>query len=333
MMLAVNFNSIKLNDNRQNVLFKNTFNQNKGISFKGQFATYEKELQTNRAQRLIEQYYTHPRIQISGYPIRYFDGDSFLKGKMIELIKSKDKDDNKLAQDVLNELRIYPTFENETFRFIKDKNNPKEPFEAFKDFYFYEFKEPSCRDKKTTYEDDAKKEIEDRLSTLKQNKIKEDKKEAVRAQLRPFVKKLADSLNGKEKILPNCIMLQGDDDETVFYTASWLQDVCKKEDFKYLQTRYQSLDKTQDELIALLDEAQEQYEKTGKRSIVFVPNLADLINVQKNSPENIAEMKLIMQGADEDYHSTIVFWLNPSDIKNLDEGALQMNRVGLRVNV
>ena len=54
---------------------------------------------------------------------------------------------------------------------------------------------------------------------------------------------------------------------------------------------------------------------------------------EKNSSENIAAMKEIMELADEDYHSTIVFYTDANTLKNLDRGALQLNRVGLVVDV
>ena len=81
------------------------------------------------------------------------------------------------------------------------------------------------------------------------------------------------------------------------------------------------------------EEAEENYQETGKRSIIFVDRFDRLLNPKYNTKENIASIKEYMNTADEDFHSTIVFYTPEGYIESLDRGTIQPHRVGLTVKL
>jgi len=325
---SFNFNGIKKNKLESDVFQKSQ------ISFRGIDSSLKDKIINNNAERIMFEYQNFHRTKTNGYPETFVDKNWFLQGQIIGLINSGSADDIKTARVVLNTLKVYPehvttwpvVVDNKGVEFKYQPDNDEDGLDAFMEFF--QIKKP-----KTRGMSNDKEILEDKLETIKQTKAYEDKKEQVRSQLRPLVEKLALVNNDEDVFLPNCVMLLGDDNDMAFYAADWLKEVCPDNNFKTLEGYYDSKDEMQDDLINLLDEAEQNYNETGKRSIIFVPHLGVLINKKTNTPENIAQMKMIMQGADEDYHSTIIFPARKRDTYSFDEGTLQLNRVCLTVEI
>ena len=60
-------------------------------------------------------------------------------------------------------------------------------------------------------------------------------------------------------------------------------------------TPEQSLYDLQESMINALEEAGERFRQTGRKTILHVKDMQDLINPKKNADEMIAEMKYFMQ--------------------------------------
>lgn len=186
----------------------------------------------------------------------------------------------------------------------------------------------------------------DRVNTSTEEQIYDDVREkmdlrnelikkidSAKDQLRPFIEKLASDKIDGQAVLPNCIMLVCDRERVTQTIVNWLNtnisDVADHT-FKYY---YKDCDTLQNEVIDALEEAEEKYQRTGRRTIIHVNGFDKLMDKRYNSPENIAALKEYMDTADEDYHSTIIFRTTEDNIKNLDKGTLQPHRVGLRIDI
>ncbi len=129
--------------------------------------------------------------------------------------------------------------------------------------------------------------------------------------------------------MPNCVMLTGYN--AVCYAKNiteWIGEITDT-DFKFVPSRI-SYDEMQKDLYKKLNESEENYQKTKKRTIIFVEGMEKLLIPKLNSDENIAEMKDIMQCVSDDYHATLVFvGCNP---ERYARGINTAGRIGLKVN-
>ena len=90
-------------------------------------------------------------------------------------------------------------------------------------------------------------------------------------------------------------------------------------------------EKMQENLLQQLQKAEENYQSTNKRTVIYVEGMDKLLTKKENSVKNIAMMKNIMQKADRAYHSTIVF--HSTEPSKLDPGVKTSNRVGFTLNI
>lgn len=79
--------------------------------------------------------------------------------------------------------------------------------------------------------------------------------------------------------------------------------------------------------------AQEYYEKTGKRTVLFISDFSDLLDSSKVSNETIADMKALLFSLSEDKEPlTIVF--DTDNSKNIDDAFLKnKRRIPLKLNL
>ena len=129
--------------------------------------------------------------------------------------------------------------------------------------------------------------------------------------------------------VPNAVMLQGENPHIMKDIISSLSEN-KKVNFVSVASK-RDYETMQEDLFEQLELAEENYQKTNKRSIIFVNGMEKLLNPQLNSAGNIACMKDLMSSAGEDYHSTIIFCAtNP---EKLDKGSLMSHRVAYKIDV
>lgn len=87
----------------------------------------------------------------------------------------------------------------------------------------------------------------------------------------------------------------------------------------------------QEALGEALEKAKEQYEKGGKETLLFVPDMERLCDRKRNSVGNIACMKEMMNQAGQEYHTTIIF--SAQDPSKLEPGTMVSHRVGYQVKL
>ena len=97
--------------------------------------------------------------------------------------------------------------------------------------------------------------------------------------------------------------------------AKWLESSASDIADHTFRYYYKDCDTLQNEVIDALEEAEEKYQRTGRRTIIRVNGFDKLMSKEYNTPENIAALKEYMDTADEDYHSTIIFKTTKDNIK------------------
>lgn len=143
-------------------------------------------------------------------------------------------------------------------------------------------------------------------------------------------KKYVDLVNRKDDYLklPNCIMFTGENYALAQHLAKWCA-TSTSSDFKIVEYNLDN-NKAQEDLYDALEASLENYENTGKRTIIYVESMERLLNPELNSDDNIADMKELMQCANEEYHATIMF--NTNEPEKLNRESMSSNRVGLKVD-
>lgn len=143
-------------------------------------------------------------------------------------------------------------------------------------------------------------------------------------------KKYVDLVNRKDDYLklPNCIMFTGENHVLAQHLAKWCA-TSTSSDFQIIEYNLDN-NKAQEALYDALEASLENYESTGKRTIIYVESMERLLNPELNSDDNIADMKELMQCANEEYHATIIF--NTNKPEKLNRESMSSNRVGLKVD-
>lgn len=158
----------------------------------------------------------------------------------------------------------------------------------------------------------------------------EEEKQKVRNKLKDkFITPLNAYKTNKNVFVPNSVMLYGDNPSLMKDIIFDLKDLAKA-NFVQIDSKI-NLDNMQEELFEQLEQAEENYQNTNERSIIFVNGMEKLLNPRFNSPENIACMKDFMSSASEDYHSTIIFYSRHPE--KLDAGAMMSHRVNVPIKV
>ena len=159
----------------------------------------------------------------------------------------------------------------------------------------------------------------------KQEKIERIKNKAYEELFVPIRK----NHGGKRVDVPNCVMLTGANPYTMMEIIDWMG---QKSGANYVKIPSSvNINQMQDKILEELEKAEENYQSTGERSIIFVNGMEKLLNPAVNSRGNISCMKDLMSSADEDFHSTIIFYSNHP--KNLDPAATASHRVGLKFDL
>lgn len=184
------------------------------------------------------------------------------------------------------------------------------------------------------YQSGDKRKFYNSYEAKMRSKQQVDKKyEDTKDQLRPFLKRLASAKAGKPAAFPNCIMLIGENRRVATRILDWMYNSASSVANFIKIERDRDCNKLQDNLITALEEAEKNYQQTNERSVIFVERFDRLLNPKLNSSRNIASIKDYMSAADEDYHSTIVFFTPDCYMDNLDRGTIQPHRVGLKVHI
>lgn len=147
---------------------------------------------------------------------------------------------------------------------------------------------------------------------------------------RELISKINDDYNGVPiDDMPNCVMFIGDNPFIAQELSTWTSNALNTE-FVMIPSDMDN-DKMQDDIDEELEAAEEMYQKTGKRTLLFVEGMDKLLRHDFNSNSNIAAMKNIMQRCAEDYHTTIMFY--GPDPENYEAAINSEGRIDVRVNI
>ncbi len=174
---------------------------------------------------------------------------------------------------------------------------------------------------------------QERNTSFARHKLEEAKTPAKTEINERFIKALKEYKNNDLIKIPNCIMLYGENPYVMRDIIDWTgKQVQKRSDTNYVNLPSKP-DKAQmqESIMTTLENAEENYQKTGRRSLIFVNGMDKLINSKINTKEQIALMKDIMGCASEEYHSTLIFYTKDPD--KLNQGTTVSHRIGLKVNV
>ena len=116
--------------------------------------------------------------------------------------------------------------------------------------------------------------------------------------------------------MPNCLLVVGDDPKYCERMIDWIGKTSNA-DYKTI--------KNGDNILAHLEQYEENYQKTKNRTLLHVKDMESLIDHHKSEDWVVESMKDIMSAAAEDYHSTLIF--SSTHPETLDSIALQPHRV------
>ena len=122
--------------------------------------------------------------------------------------------------------------------------------------------------------------------------------------------------------MPNCLLVVGDDPKYCERMIDWIG--------KTSNADYKTIEKG-DDILAHLEQNEENYQKTKNRTLLHVKDMESLIDHHKSEDWVVESMKDIMSAAAEDYHTTIIF--QTQDPSKLDSIALQPHRVRKKFNI
>ena len=122
--------------------------------------------------------------------------------------------------------------------------------------------------------------------------------------------------------MPNCLLVVGDDPKYCERIIDWIGKTSNA-DYKTI--------KNGDNILAHLEQYEENYQKTKNRTLLHVKDMESLIDHHKSEDWVVESMKDIMSAAAEDYHTTIIF--QTQDPSKLDSIALQPHRVRKKFNI
>lgn len=146
-----------------------------------------------------------------------------------------------------------------------------------------------------------------------------------------LIKEFLSFFNSEEKAkaasIPNAIMIEGKDTKESKENIKWL---VSRANANYLKINRQIGMSDEDYLATIdsvLDECRENYEKSKKRSLLYIEDFDSLI--QKGNA--VGDIKDLLPTLNSEYKTTLVF--STTDSKKLDPITLQDHRVNLKIKI
>lgn len=129
--------------------------------------------------------------------------------------------------------------------------------------------------------------------------------------------------NKKVKI-PDALMIQSKNREDATETLKWIVGKSNS-NYIYIEDKNEANYTRLDQIRTVLEEAEENYNKNGKRTLVWVENFDKLLSKDSDNEEVIGDLKDMLDKISKQYKTTIIFSCNSTE--NLDPIALQPHRV------
>ena len=129
--------------------------------------------------------------------------------------------------------------------------------------------------------------------------------------------------NKKVKI-PDALMIQSKSKDDATETLKWIVGKSNS-NYIYIEDKNESNYTRLDQILTVLEEAEEIYKKNGKRTLVWVENFDKLLSKDSDNEEVIGDLKDMLDKISKQYKTTIIFSCNNTE--NLNPIALQPHRV------
>lgn len=146
------------------------------------------------------------------------------------------------------------------------------------------------------------------------NEIRNIKEQKLYPQLLNLIQR---EKEGKKTDIPNCIMLLNPNENINEKLINWCGE--------NVNGQFIITDPYQEDLIEVLEEAENDYQETRNWNLIYVKNMDKLINSKYSVNSVIAAMKGIMTACAKEFHSTLIF--SASNTDELDNIALAPHRV------
>lgn len=129
--------------------------------------------------------------------------------------------------------------------------------------------------------------------------------------------------NKKVKI-PDALMIHSKNREEATETLKWIVGKSNS-NYIYIEDKKEANYTRLDQIRTVLEEAEENYNKNGKRTLVWVENFDKLLLKDSDNEEVIGDLKDMLDKISKQYKTTIIFSCNSTE--NLDPIVLQPHRV------
>ena len=129
--------------------------------------------------------------------------------------------------------------------------------------------------------------------------------------------------NKKVKI-PDALMIQSKSKDDATETLKWIVGKSNS-NYIYIEDKNESNYTRLDQILTVLEEAEENYKKNGKRTLVWIENFDKLLSKDSDNEEVIGDLKDMLDKISKQYKTTIIFSCNNTE--NLNPIALQPHRV------
>ena len=117
----------------------------------------------------------------------------------------------------------------------------------------------------------------------------------------------------------NCLLFVGKDENKTKDAIDWFMKTAKQNNHNI------DLFAEDFDFVEYLEQAEEQFQKTGKWNLIYAKNMDKTINPSEVEPAVIASMKSIMCATEKDFHTTLLF--QTKDAAKLDDIATESNRI------
>lgn len=130
--------------------------------------------------------------------------------------------------------------------------------------------------------------------------------------------------NNKGIKIPNSIMILGKNKKETAETIKWI--VAKaNSNYIFIEDKGESNELKRDQILTMLEEAQTNYAKNGKRTLIWIENFDKLLSNKAENEDVVADFKDLLDKLSDTYKTTIVF--DCSNTQKLNPIAIQPHRV------
>lgn len=136
--------------------------------------------------------------------------------------------------------------------------------------------------------------------------------------LKPF------NSNEKRIKIPDALMVQGENKDETIETLKWI--VGKSDsNYTYIEDKNEPNNIRLNQILTVLEEAEENYKKNGKRTLLWIENFEKLLINTSENEDVIGDLKDMLDKISKQYKTTIIF--SCIDTKKLNPVVLQPHRV------